>query len=49
MEQACPTFLLVRATFMGEKLLWATCIFTKIKLQMIASLLHKFSTDTHFG
>ena len=28
-HQACPTFLLVRATIAGEKLLRATCIFTK--------------------
>ena len=41
-EQACPTFLLVRATFTGEKLLRATWIFTKIKLQVIARLLYKF-------
>ena len=45
-EQACPTFLLVQATFMGEKLFRATCIFTKIKLQIIASLLHKIGA--HF-
>ena len=36
-EQGCPTFLLVRATFPGEKLLRATCIISKIKLQIIAS------------
>ena len=46
-EQVCPTFLLVRATFPEEKLLRATCIFTKIKLQIIASLLHKIGA--HFG
>ena len=45
--QGCPTFLLVRATFTGEKLLRATCIFTKIKLQIIASLLYKISA--HFS
>ena len=45
--QGCPTFLLVRATFTGEKLLRATCIFTKIKLQIIASLLYKIGA--HFG
>ena len=44
--QGCPTFLLVRATFMGVKLLRATCIFTKIKLQIIASLLYKIGA--HF-
>ena len=43
----CPTFLLVRATFTEEKLLRATCIFTKIKLQIIASLLYKIGA--HFG
>ena len=32
---------------MGEKLLRATCIFTKIKLQIIASLLYKIVA--HFG
>ena len=45
--QGCPTFLQVRPTFAGEKLLRATCIFTKIKLQIIASLLHKIGA--HFG
>ena len=45
--QGCPTFLLVRATFTGEKLLRAACIFTKIKLQIIASLLYKIGA--HFG
>ena len=40
-EQGCPTFLLVRATFTGEKVLWAMHNFTKIKLQIIASLLYK--------
>ena len=45
--QGCPTFLLVRATFTGKKLLRATCIFTKIKLQIIASLLYKIGA--HFG
>ena len=45
--QGCPTFLLVLATFTGEKLLRATCIFTKIKLQIIASLLYKIGA--HFG
>ena len=45
--QGCPTFLLVRSTFTGEKLLRATCIFTKIKLQKIASLFYKVSA--HFG
>ena len=39
--QGCPTFLLVRATFPGEKLLRATCVFAKSKLQIIASLLYK--------
>ena len=38
--QGYPTFLLVQATFTGEKLLRATCIFTKIKLQIIASFLY---------
>ena len=47
LDQGCPTFLLVRATFTGEKLLRATCIFTKIKLQIIASLLYKIGA--HFG
>ena len=46
-QQGCPTFLLVRVTFTGEKLLRATCIFTKIKLQIIASLLYKIGA--HFG
>ena len=32
---------------MGEKLLQATCIFTKIKLQIIASLLYEIGA--HFG
>ena len=41
LEQGCPIFLLVRATFTGEKLLRAKCIFTKIQLQIIASLLYK--------
>ena len=45
--QGCPIFLLVRATFTGEKLLRATCIFTKIKLQIIASLLYEIGA--HFG
>ena len=45
--QGCPTFLLVRPTFAGEKLLRATYIFTKIKLQIIASLLYKIGA--HFG
>ena len=45
--QGCPTFLLVWATFAGEKLLGATCIFTKIKLQIIASLWYKIGA--HFG
>ena len=45
--QGCPTFLLIRATFTGEKLLQATCIFTKIKLRIIASLLYKIGA--HFG
>ena len=45
--QVCPTFLPIRATFTGEKLLRATCIFTKIKLQIIASLLYKIGA--HFG
>ena len=45
--QGCPTFLLVRAIFTGEKLLRATCIFTKIKLQIIASLWYKIGA--HFG
>ena len=45
--KGCPTFLLVRSTFTGEKLLRATCIFTKIKLQIIASLLCKIGA--HFG
>ena len=45
--QGCPTFLLVRATFTEEKLLRATCIFTKIKLQIIASLSYKIGA--HFG
>ena len=45
--QGCPTFLLVRATFTREKLLQATCIFAKIKLQTIASLLYKIGA--HFG
>ena len=45
--QGCPTFLLVRATFTGKKLLRATCIFTKNKLQIIASLLYKIGA--HFG
>ena len=47
LNQGCPTFLLVRATFTVEKLLRATCIFTKIKLQIIASLLYKIGA--HFG
>ena len=47
LRQGCPTFLLVGATFTGEKLLHAKCIFTKIKLQIIASLLYKI--DAHFG
>ena len=33
--------------FYGEKLLRATCIFTKIKLQIIASLLYKIGA--HFS
>ena len=45
--QNCPTFLLVRPTFAGEKLLEATCIFTKIELQIIASLLYKIGA--HFS
>ena len=36
--KACPAFKLLRATFTGEKLLRATCILTKIKHQLIASL-----------
>ena len=47
LRQGCPTFLLERATFTGEKLLRATCIFTKIKLQILASLLYKIGA--HFG
>ena len=47
LNQSCPTFLLVRATFTGEKLSRATCIFAKSKLQIIASLLHK--VGAHFG
>ena len=46
-EQACQTFLLVQPIFTEEKLLRAACIFTKIKLQIIASLLHKIGA--HFG
>ena len=46
-EHACPTFLLVWAAFTEEKLLQATCTFTKIKLQITANLLHKI--DAHFG
>ena len=46
-EQACPTFLLVQATFTLEKLMRAIGIFTTIKLQIIASLLHKIGA--HFG
>ena len=45
--QGCPSFLLVGATFTGEKLLRATCIFAKSKLQIIASLLYKIGA--HFG
>ena len=46
-----PTFLLVRATFTGEKLLRDSCIFTNIKLQIIASLLYKISAhiDQYYG
>ena len=47
LNQGCPTFSLVRATFTGEKLLRATCIFAKIKLQIIASLLYKIGA--HFS
>ena len=47
LQQACPTFLLVRATFTGEKLLPATCVFTKIKFQLIASFMYKIGV--HFG
>ena len=47
LPQGCPTFLLVRATFMGKTLLRATCIFAKSKLQIIASLLYKIGA--HFG
>ena len=57
LRQVCPTFLLVRATFTGEKLLratftekkllQATCIFTEIKLQKIESFLCK--TGAHFS
>ena len=47
LNQSCPTFLLVRATFTGEKLSHATCIFAKSKLQIIARLLHK--VGAHFG
>ena len=47
LDYGCPTFLRVRATFTGEKLLRATCIFTKIKLQIIASLL--YNIGAHFG
>ena len=46
-DQGFPTFLLVQSTFTGENLLRATGIFTKIKLQIIASLLYKIGT--HFG
>ena len=37
----------MRALFTGEKFLRVTCIFTKIKLQIIASLLYKIGA--HFG
>ena len=57
LRQACPTVLLVRATFTGEKLLratftekkllQATCMFTEIKLQKIESFLCK--TGAHFS
>ena len=54
-NQACPTFLLVRAhlrensycepPLRKKKLLWATSIFTKIKLQIIPSLLYKIGAE----
>ena len=57
LRHACPTFLLVRTTFTvkkllrniftEEKLFRATCSFTKIKLQIIASLSYKIGA--HFG
>ena len=47
LQQACSTFLLVRATFTGEKLLRAICVFTKIKFQLIASFMYKIGV--HFG
>ena len=49
--QGCPTFLLIPATFTGEKLLRATCIFTKIKLQIITSLLYEIGAHCgqYFG
>ena len=46
-DKGCPTFLLVRATFTEEKLLRATCIFAKIKVQIFASLLYEIGA--HFG
>ena len=47
LQQPYPTFLLVRATFTGENLLRAICIFTKIKFQLIASFMYKIGA--HFG
>ena len=49
--QGSPTFLLVRATFTGEKLLRAKSIFAKSKLQIIASLLYKIGAlfGQYFG
>ena len=47
LNEDCSAFLLVRATFTEEKLLWATCIFINTKLQIIASLLYKICA--HFG
>ena len=41
LDQACATFLVLWASFTVEKLLSATCIFTKIKLQVIVWLFHK--------
>ena len=41
------TGTVVRAIFTGEKLLRATCIFAKSKLQTIASLLYKIGA--HFS
>ena len=45
LQQACPTFLLKRVTFTGKKLLRATCIFTTVKFQLIASFMYEIGAQ----